>query len=302
MSLSPAAAAPGEPAIESPPGLPPRFTLLRRLGQGTSGTVYAAHEQGRELLVALKLLPLTRLPADVVATTTGTVAGAGVLNHLHSRFAAEAAAAQRLHHPDIVATLGAGSAGHQAWLAMELVPGTSLARYARTPRLLPEPLVLEIVERLARALAHAHGLGVVHRDVKPANVLVHLPQRLVKLADFGLARASDAEATRTGLVLGSPAYMAPELLAGAVPDARSDLYALGVTLFELLCGRLPHDAASMGALLRQVAAEPAPDLRSLRPDMPAALATLLDELLSKRPAQRPASGDAVAAPLQAVRN
>jgi eukaryotic-like serine/threonine-protein kinase len=159
-----------------------------------------------------------------------------------------------------------------------------------------------VAERVALALAHAHRQGVVHRDLKPANVLVHWPSDTVKLADFGLARAADALQTGTGLVPGSPAYMAPELLAGAVPTPQSDFYALGVMLFELLEGQRPHDGHSMGELLRQVAQQTAPDLHALRPELPQPLTDLVARLLAKAPAERPADGAALALQLRAVKS
>jgi serine/threonine-protein kinase len=183
---------------------------------------------------------------------------------------------------------------------MEPVPGGDLTRYTRPQRLLPELLVLRLCERIAQALAYAHRQGVVHRDVKPANVLVDWARDTVKLADFGLARADDGVQTGTGIVPGSPAYMAPEQLAGAVPTPRSDLYALGVMLYQLLAGRLPHDGLSMGELLRHVAEAPPPDLRLLRPDLPADVASLAARLMARRPAERPDDGDAAARELAAL--
>jgi serine/threonine-protein kinase len=260
------------------------WRLLRPLGRGAHGAVYLAVAADGGAAVALKLIPLP--PADA---------------HARRAFLEQAQVAASLSHPDIVALRAAGIEGDTGWLAMEPAPGADLGRYAQPARLLPEALVLHIGERIAGALAHAHRQGVVHRDLKPANVMVHLPSDTVKLTDLGLARPAAAEATRTGVVPGTPAYMAPEQLAGILPDARADLYALGVTLFQLLTGRLPHEAPTMGELLRRVAQDAAPDLRDLKPDAPASLALLLAGLLARERAARPAEGDAVAAALRGIR-
>jgi serine/threonine-protein kinase len=140
-------------------------------------------------------------------------------------------------------------------------------------------------------------MGLVHRDLKPANVLVDWATDTVKLADFGLSRAAGAAHTGTGIVLGTPAYMAPEQLAAAEPTAASDLYALGVTLYELLAGRLPHEGRSMGELLRQVSGETPEPLQRVRPGLPAAVGDLVARLLAKAPADRPGPASAVAAKL-----
>jgi PPM family protein phosphatase len=260
------------------------FRLQRALGQGTHGEVYLA-EGAAGPPIALKL---AQVPAGEAAAAWQT------------SFLSAARSAQRLVHPGIVAVHGAGIEGRLAWLAMELVPGSDLVPYTNPSRLLPVGLVLDLGQRLARALAYAHRQGVVHRDLKPANVLVHLPGQIVKLADFGLARAADSAQTGTGIVAGSPAYMAPEMLAGNLPTPSTDLYALGVMIFQLLSGRLPHDSASMGELLHQVAAEPAPDLGGLVPGIHPGVAALVGRLLAKQAAQRPSDGDALAAELQAL--
>ncbi|MBE0550066.1 MAG: serine/threonine protein kinase, partial [Rubrivivax sp.] len=212
------------------------YRLLRIIGQGTQSTVFLAEREADAQAVALKLISLA-----------GADQGAR-LAFLHS-----AAAARRLVHPGIVTVLAAGVEGALGWLAMEPVPGASLERYTRPSRLLPALLVLRVAEAVALALAYAHRQGVVHRDIKPPNILAHWPSDTVKLADFGLARVADAAQTATGLVLGSPGYMAPEQLAGGVPTPASDFYALGATLFQLLAGRLPHEAQALGELLRRVA-------------------------------------------------
>jgi protein phosphatase len=260
------------------------FRLQRLLGRGASGEVYLAEGAGGPH-VALKLSTVPTGDAEA-AWKEG--------------FIAAARNAQRLVHPDIVAVHGAGIEGRLAWLAMELVPGDDLSRYTTQSRLLPEALVLALGSRMAAAVAHAHRQGVMHRDLKPANVLVHLPGNVVKLADFGIARASDAAQTGTGVVMGTPVYMAPEQLAGNAPTPATDLYALGVMLFQLLSGRLPHEASSMGELLRDVASTPAPDLRTLVPTVSAGTAELVARLLAKQPSQRPASCELLVAELQAV--
>lgn len=262
------------------------YRLLRRIGQGATSSVYLAETPDRAAAVALKVADLPSAESDAAAAGTA--------------FLSAAEAARSLRHPDIVAIHAAGLLPRQAWLAMEPVPGTDLARYTQAARLLPERLVVRLATRLALALAHAHGRGIVHRDLKPANVLVHWPTDTVKLADFGLARSAGSEASRTGMLLGSPAYMAPELLAGAVPGAGSDLYALGVLLFELLSGRRPHDSASMGTLLREIATVDAPDLREQCPHVPPTLALAVRSLLARQPGARPRSAAAAAEALQQI--
>lgn len=261
----------------------------RLLGAGAASAVYAAFDDSAGEWRALKVFnPSSEGEGSAAAET-------------RDRFGRELTLASRLQHPDIVRLHRGGVADGRAWLLMDLLPGADLTRYTTPARRLPEAVALQVAERLARALAHAHGLGIVHRDLKPANVMVDWASGRVTLTDFGVARAADSENTRTGLVLGSPAYMAPELLAGAPPTAASDLYALGVLLFQLLTARLPFDSDALGELLRQVAQQAAPDLRALQPGLPDDLADLVRALLSKAPSARPRDGNAVADTLAGLR-
>ncbi len=262
-----------------------RFRLERLIGRGAVGAVYLAQDGAGGQWVALKTLPLT----------AGNASDARAAQELFQR---ETRAVGLLRHPDIVAVLDAGRAGDIGWLALELVAGTDLRRYTRPGRLLPDRLVVRIGVRVARALAHAHAQSVLHRDVKPGNVLIDWPHDIVKLGDFGVARWADHAQTQSGQAIGSPDYMAPEQLAGGDIGPAADLYGLGATLYELLTGRRPHVAPTLGALLRAVANDPVDDLQRLRPDLPRSLAQLVMSSLAKQVSQRPASADAMGLALE----
>ena len=280
------------PAVAAEPSSAPRgiagYRTLRLLGRGATAEVHLALHEASGQLVALKLFAFE-----------GETSAA--LDEALARFVAEADTSRRLRHPDIIAVLDAGRAPGLAWLAMEYVEGHDLSRYTVRARLLPEALVLGIGVRLARALAHAHGQGVIHRDIKPANVRVDLTHDVVKLGDFGVARLADAARTRTGLMLGTPAYMAPELLAGGEPGPAADIHALAVMLYELLAGERPYRGDTLGELIREVAQQPVPALRARRPDLPEALSDLLSQAMAKRPEDRPALARDLAEALDSVR-
>ncbi len=275
--------------MSTPDGTFGDYRVQRLLGAGSSASVFLAQDQRDQGWVALK----------VFAPDGQTEAAER--DELRARFLQEAQTIQRLRHPDIVALHGAGESAGQLWLAMELAPGCALGRYVQPRRLLPAPVVAEIGARVARALAHAHDQGVVHRDIKPSNVLVALGEGGLKLTDFGTARLLDQCRTRTEVMPGTPAYMAPEQLAGNAATPASDLYALGALLFELLAGRRPFASASLGELLRQVANDPVPNLRQLRPEVPAPLADVVARLLARRAVDRPASSQEAAREIDAVR-
>ncbi len=291
----PAIAAPGAPSatvgapgVAAVPATLGRYRIDSEIGRGSMGAVYLGHDPQIGRPVALKTMALSRgFTRDQ-------------LGEARERFFREAETAGRLHHPDIVTVFDAGESGELAWIAMEYVKGEDLQRFTAAARLLPAVQVLEIAARVAEALSYAHAQGVVHRDIKPANVMVGLDAGLVKVMDFGVARVDDASRTRTGIVLGTPSYMSPEQMAGRRTDGRSDLYSLGVMLFQLLTGTLPHEGGSMAELMRRIVNEPAPDLRSLRPDLPQELADVVALALEKRPEVRYADGVQMAQDLRAV--
>ncbi|MBX3622410.1 MAG: serine/threonine protein kinase [Rhizobacter sp.] len=281
------------PARSSTPGQPDRATLgryriERELGRGAMGAVYLGRDPKIGRQVAIKTMALSREFAG------------DELVEARERFFREAETAGRLQHPDIVTIFDAGEDQELAYIAMEYLKGDDLQAYTQPAKLLPVPTVLRIVARVADALGHAHSQGVVHRDIKPANVMVDLAADAVKVTDFGIARVADSARTRTGMVLGTPSFMSPEQLAGRRVDGRSDLYSLGVMLFQLLTGRLPHRSDSMATLMHQIANEVPPDVRTLRPDLPEALAKVVAQLLEKRPEARYASGQQLSADLRAI--
>jgi serine/threonine protein kinase len=252
-----------------------RYRVERRIGRGAASEVFLAQDRLTGRWVALKLLDLGGGPATPEKQDA------------LERFRREATVLHGLRHPGILRVLDAGPSERGAWMALEIVAGCDLSRYTRPARLLPPLLVARTGARIAEALDYAHRQGVVHRDVKPANVLVDWATDTVKVVDFGLARTSEHTQTRSGVTLGSPDYMAPEQLAGGTVGPAADVYGVGASLYELLTGRRPHEADNLGALLRAVATEPAPDIARVRPDLDPTLAALVMQSLAKDPAARP---------------
>ena len=287
---------PAEQYTDSPPegraaaGTPDLhdFELGAEIGRGAMAIVYKATQRSTGRQVAIKRLALSRefSPEDLI--------------DVRERFMREARAARALEHADILQVVDAGQDGNDAWIALEYVLGRDLSLFTKAGQLLPVREVVQIGARLARALAYAHSQGVVHRDIKPANVMLDRVNGSLKLMDFGIARVGDGSRTRTGLVLGTPSFMSPEQLAGLTVDGRSDIYTLGVLLYQLLSGRLPHQSDSMARLMQQIATEPAADVRNHRRGLPESLALVLAVALEKRPELRYASGEQMARDLEAV--
>jgi hypothetical protein len=217
------------------------------------------------------------------------------------RFLREAQAAGALHHPNIVAVhdVGQDPATGSPYIVMEHVPGWDLKKVIRARAPLPPGEATRIVVRIAEALDFAHGQGIVHRDIKPANVLISESGE-VKITDFGVARLPGSDLTRSDQFVGSPGFMSPEQLRGASADGRSDLFALGVILYELLTGRAPFGGESVSEVLYRISTQPADPPSEAHPDVPADFDPIIEKVLSKDPDARYQSAREMIAALEAV--
>ena len=263
-----------------------RYQVEKELGKGAMGVVYLGKDPKISRVVAIKTMALSEeFSGDELVDA-------------RERFFREAETAGRLQHQNIVTIFDAGEEHDLAYIAMEFLKGRDLVDYCKGDNLLPVPVVLSIVARVAEALAYAHKQNVVHRDIKPANIMYELESDTVKVTDFGIARITDSSKTKTGLVLGTPSFMSPEQLAGKKVDGRSDLYSLGVMLFQMLAGVLPFRGESMAELMFKIANEEAPDIRVIRPELPASVADIVALSLSKRTETRYQDGNIFAADLR----
>lgn len=256
-----------------------RYSIERELGRGGMGVVYLARDVSLDRPVAIKVLPpyLALVP------------------RLRDRFIREAQTAARLSHPNIVPIHAVEDGNDLVFFVMAYVPGETLAeRVGRVGPLEPAAAV-RLVQEAAWALAYAHRQGVVHRDVKPDNILIEDLSGRAMLTDFGIAKAMDgASVTGFGEILGTARYMSPEQAGGDPVDGRSDLYSLGVTAFFALTGRAPFEGATPAALLVAHLQEPPPPLASVRTELPQRLTAVVDRCLAKSPSSRFATGEEVA--------
>ncbi len=264
-----------------------RYELEKELGRGAMGVVYLGRDPKINRQVAIKTMMLDD--------------GEGAASkEVKERFFREAESAGTLNHPNIVRIFDAGEESEVAYIAMELLDGHDFTRYTVKNALLPADKVLEYGAIVADALDYAHRQGIVHRDIKPANVML-LKDGSIRVADFGIARITASSKTATGTVMGTPSYMSPEQVAGRKVDGRSDLFSLTVAIFELLTGEKPFRGGDgIGTLLFQIANDPHPDIRLLRPDLPASLKAVIDKGLAKNPAQRYQRGSELAAALRSA--
>lgn len=256
------------------------YRILAKLGEGGMGVVYKAQDTRLERFVALKFLP------EALALAASA----------RERFLREARAASAFSHPNVATVYDVGEVGQQSFIAMELVDGETVRnRLAAGPQ--PPEQVVAWGIQVADGLHAAHAKGIVHRDIKPENLLL-TPSGTIKIMDFGIARVGESELTQTGFVLGTLAYMSPEQILGGRVDHRSDLWSLGVVLYELLAGQLPFQQEQGPAIMYEILNREPPALGELRQGLPAGLRGLIDRLLQKDPAKRPDSAADVTAALR----
>jgi len=255
-----------------------RYRVREILGAGGMGVVFLADDLTLDRAVAIKVLP-----PEVSGDQT-----------VVSRFRREAKTAARLDHPGIIPIYRVENEGGLDYFIMKYVPGRSLERVLSDESTVSIPFATRVLREASAALAHAHRNGVVHRDVKPANIMLDADERVI-LTDFGISHASTAAApeatteprlTQVGTAIGTPQYMAPEQAVGQTVDGRADQYALAIVGFEMLAGRVPFDDETPHAIIHRQISEAPPDLTTLRPDIPRHIAALIAKSLRKSPASR----------------
>jgi len=246
-----------------------RYEIISELGKGAMGTVYLGRDPKINRQVAIKTMALSQ---EFEATE---------LEEVKERFFHEAEIAGMLNHPNIVTIFDAGDEHDLAYIAMEYLNGIDLVPYTKKGKLLPLSTALKISAKVAEALQYAHDHGVIHRDIKPANIMI-LKNKTVKVTDFGIAHINDSSKTKAGVVLGTPSYMSPEQLSGKTLDGRSDLFSLGVMLYELACGERPFRGESIAKLMYKIAKEPHISALKHNPQLPVSVSILIDQLLAKK--------------------
>ena len=263
-----------------------RYVIERRLGRGAMGAVYLAKDPRINRAIALKAIPIEKEFEDEE------------LKEARLRFYREAESAGRLTHPNIVTVFDAGEDKGLAYIAMEYVPGIPLRSFTDPKKLLAPKRALELAASTAEALDYAHNQGVIHRDIKPANLLYNPKEGSLKISDFGVARMTDNNSTKTGIVLGTPMYMSPEQLGAENLTGLSDLFSLGVTLYELLVGEVPFRASNIAVLMTKITTEDPAPVSSRRAGIPPSVDAVLAKALAKRPSDRFSCGAEMAIALR----
>jgi predicted Ser/Thr protein kinase len=257
-----------------------RFSIERELGRGGMGIVLLARDVALDRPVAIKLLPAALADQP----------------DLRERFLREARTAAKLSHPNIVPIHLVEAHDSTVFFVMTYVDGETLGQRVRRAGKLPASQVTRIVQEVAWALAYAHLRGIVHRDVKPDNILIDKDSGRAMVTDFGIARVADANTmSGSGEVVGTAHYMSPEQASGEAVDGRSDLFSLGITAFFALTGQLPFDGPHLPAIVTRIVTTPSPRVAEFRPETPAALSAAIDRCLAKSPADRFATGEELAA-------
>lgn len=263
-----------------------RYVIEKKIGKGAMGAVYLARDPRINRPVALKVIPIEKEFEDEE------------LEEARLRFFREAESAGRLTHPNIITVYDCGEDKHLAYIAMEYLQGISLTEFTDQKKLLAPNKALELCARVADALDYAHNQGVIHRDIKPANLLYSLRNDTLKISDFGVARLTDNNRTKTGIVLGTPMYMSPEQLNAEDLTGHSDLFSLGVTLYELLVGEVPFKASNIAVLMTKITSEDPDPVSNRRAGVPPAVDAVLFKALAKRPEERFANGGEMAIALR----
>lgn len=250
-----------------------RYQILEPLGKGTMGIVYKGLDPKLNRLVAIKIIRFSDEFDEEM------------IEEIKSRFFAEAAIAGRLSHPNIVIIYDVGEDLDLTYMAMEFVEGRDLSYYCVPERLLSLAQALEVTAKIASALDYAHNRGLIHRDIKPANIIITNGGD-IKVADFGIAKAVSSTRTKTGVILGTPSYMSPEQIMGHKIDPRSDIFSLGVLLYQLLTGKLPFEGQNLNSLLLQITQGPHLPVRHHNPTLPRACDQIINKALAKNPKDR----------------
>jgi len=245
-----------------------RYEILEELGRGAMGIVYKGRDPKLDRLTAIKTIRFTDdFDEDQAAK-------------IREQFYREAEVVAKLSHPNIVTIYDVGEDLDLSYLAMEYLEGESLEAYARKEQLLPIRKTIDVTSQVCDALAYAHGHGIVHRDIKPANIMI-LKNGLVKVTDFGIARATASSKTRTGVIKGTPYYMSPEQISGMKVDGRSDIFSLGIVFYQLLTGELPFGGENLAAIMYQITTvEPEPPTK-YNPKIYKAAVAILNRALEK---------------------
>jgi serine/threonine-protein kinase len=264
-----------------------RYEIIGELGKGAMGIVYKAQDPKINRLVAVKTIRFS----DEIEPEK--------IQDFKQRFFREAEMAGKLSHPSIVSIYDVGEDYDLTYMAMEFLEGETLRKFCEKGSLLSLRQVLYIIVETASALDYAHSRGVIHRDIKPGNIML-LREGRVKVTDFGIAKAISSSQTKSGVVLGTPNYMSPEQINGYPLDGRSDIFSLGVVFFELLTGQLPFEGSSIGNLFYQITQVDHPSVRSINPRVPKSCEQIIDRLLSKEPEGRFQSAGELARYVKAV--